>query len=85
MKRLLEMLMFENGGLSLTRTISVLFVLLFIGVTIYLVFFDFRWDHYETLATMAAGGGPMTQVANKYINSKYNSEVGSYKERTGAE
>ena len=79
------MLMYENGELSLTRTISVLFVLLFIGVTIYLVFFDFRWDHYETLATMAAGGGPMTQVANKFINSKYNSEIGTYQERKGAE
>ena len=78
------MLMYENGGLSLTRTISVLFVLLFIGVTIYLVFFDFRWDHYETLATMAAGGGPITQVANKFINSKYNTGIGTY-ERKGAE
>nr|DAU41900.1 MAG TPA: hypothetical protein [Caudoviricetes sp.] len=79
------MMMFENGGLSLTRVISLLFVLLFIGVTIYLVFFDFRWDHYETLATMAAGGGPMTQVANKFINSKYNSGIGTYEERKGAE
>nr|DAP50677.1 MAG TPA: hypothetical protein [Caudoviricetes sp.] len=78
-------MMFENGGLSLTRVISLLFVLLFIGVTIYLVFFDFRWDHYETLATMAAGGGPMTQVANKFINSKYNSGIGTYEERKGAE
>lgn len=85
MKRLFEMMMFENGGLSLTRVISLLFVLLFIGVTIYLVFFDFRWDHYETLATMAAGGGPMTQVANKFINSKYNSGIGTYEERKGAE
>ena len=76
--------MYENGELSLTRTISVLFVLLFVGVTIYLVFFDFRWDHYETLATMAAGGGPMTQVANKFINSKYNTDIGTY-ERKGAE
>ena len=84
MKHILEMLMYENGELSLTRTISVLFVLLFIGVTIYLVFFDFRWDHYETLATMAAGGGPMTQVANKFINSKYNTDIGTY-ERKGAE
>jgi uncharacterized protein (UPF0333 family) len=84
LKRILEMLMYENGGLSLTRTISVLFVLLFVGVTIYLVFFDFRWDHYETLATMAAGGGPMTQVANKFINSKYNTDIGTY-ERKGAE
>lgn len=79
------MMMFENGGLSLTRVISLLFVLLFIGVTIYLVFFDFRWDHYETLATMAAGGGPMTQVANKFINSKYNTDRGTYEERKGAE
>ena len=85
MKRILEMLMYENGELSLTRTISVLFVLLFIGVTIYLVFFDFRWDHYETLATMAAGGGPMTQVANKFINSKYNTDIGTYERRKGAE
>jgi len=85
LKRILEMLMYENGELSLTRTISILFVLLFIGVTIYLVFFDFRWDHYETLATMAAGGGPMTQVANKFINSKYNSDIGTYEGRKGAE
>lgn len=85
MKRLFEMMMFENGSLSLTRVISLLFVLLFIGVTVYLVFFDFRWDHYETLATMAAGGGPMTQVANKFINSKYNSGIGTYEERKGAE
>ena len=85
MRRILEMLMYENGELSLTRAISVLFVLLFVGVTIYLVFFDFRWDHYETLATMAAGGGPMTQVANKFINSKYNTDIGTYEERKGAE
>ena len=78
--------MYENGGLSLTRTnfLSCLYCY-FIGVTIYLVFFDARWDHYETLATMAAGGGPMTQVANKLINSKYNSGIGTYEERKGAE
>ena len=77
--------MYENGGLSLTRTISVLFVLLLLALQFTLVFFDARWDHYETLATMAAGGGPMTQVANKLINSKYNSGIGTYEERKGAE
>ena len=85
MRELLKMLFFENGGLSLTRTIAAVFVLLFVFVTIYLVVFDMSWQHFETLATMAAGGGPATQVANKLINSTYNSAQGSYEQKRGVE
>lgn len=79
------MLLYENGVLSLTRVIAVIFVLLFVGVTIFLVCFDMTWGHFETLAAMATGGGPVTQIANKFINSKYNSEQGTYRQREGAE
>jgi len=58
MKHILQMLLYENGGLSLTRVIAVIFVLLFVGVTIFLVCFDMTWGHFETLAAMATGGGP---------------------------
>ena len=81
MKHILQMLLYENGGLSLTRVIALTFVLLFVFVTL----FDMTWGHFETLAAMATGGGPATQIANKLINSKYNSELGSYKQREGAE
>lgn len=85
MKHIFQMLLYENGGLSLTRVIALTFVLLFVFVTVFLVYFDMTWGHFETLAAMATGGGPATQIANKFINSKYNSELGTYKQREGAE
>ena len=30
------------------------------------------WGNYETFATMTGGGSAATQIANKLINSKYN-------------
>lgn len=85
MTKLFRMMLFENGQLSYTRVISFSLLLLLIGVTLYLVITGHNWQHYETLASLTGGGSAVTQVANKFINSKYNSEVGSYKEKNDAE
>nr|DAT35698.1 MAG TPA: Protein of unknown function (DUF2644) [Caudoviricetes sp.] len=85
MTKLFIMMLFENGQLSYTRVISFSLLLLLIGVTLYLVATGHNWQHYETLASLTGGGSAATQIANKFINSKYNSEVGSYKEKNDAE
>ena len=85
MTKLFRMMLFENGQLSYTRVISFSLLLLLIGVTLYLVTTGHNWQHYETLASLTGGGSAATQIANKFINSKYNSEVGSYKEKNDAE
>lgn len=85
MTKVFKMMLFENEQLSYTRVISFSLLLLLIGVTLYLVITGHNWQHYETLASLAGGGSAVTQVANKFINSKYNSEVGSYKEKNDAE
>ena len=85
MTKMFKMMLFENGQLSYTRVISFSLLLLLIGVTLYLVATDHNWQHYETLASLTGGGSAATQIANKFINSKYNSEVGSYKEKNDAE
>ncbi len=46
MKHVIQMLLYENGGLSLTRTIALIFVLLFVFVTIFLVYFDMTWGAF---------------------------------------
>ncbi len=42
-------------------------------------------DHYDTLASLSGGGSAATQIANKFINSKYNSAQGTYQEKNDAE
>jgi hypothetical protein len=66
-------MLYENGQLSFTRFITLLFILLFVGVTIYLVATGKTWSHYSEFSTMTAGGGAVTQIMNKFVNSKYNS------------
>lgn len=75
-----EMLLCENGALSLTRVLAVAGWLAFLGVSFYLVWRGASWENYETFASLTAGGGAATQIANKFINSKYNSMPGSYRE-----
>lgn len=75
-----EMLLYENGTLSLTRLLAVTGWLAFLGVSFYLVWRGVSWDNYETFASLTAGGGAATQIANKFINSKYNSRLGSYQQ-----
>lgn len=73
-----EMLMYEDGELSLTRTLAVVGWLAFLAVSAYLVIDHVAWSNYDTFASLTGGGGAATQVANKLINSKYNTEKGSY-------
>ena len=76
----LRMLFYENNELSLTRCLAVSGWLAFLAVTIYLIYEKQTWAHYDTFASLTGGGGTATQVVNKFINSKYNSQPGSYKE-----
>lgn len=74
-------LFYEDGSPSLTRTLAVLYFVLFAGVSIYLVLTKISWGSYETFATLAGGGGAAAQIGNKFINSKYNSGAGTFKEQ----
>lgn len=76
-----RMLLYENGELSLTRVITVIAWAAFLGVSFYLVWTAQAWANYDTFAFMTGGGGATTQVVNKFINSKYNSALGSYQQR----
>lgn len=78
----IKMLLYENEQLSLTRTLAIVGWLAFLLVSFYLVWRGTGWQNYETFASLTGGGGAATQVANKFINSKYNSVPGSYKENT---
>lgn len=71
-------LLTENGSFSLTRVLTLLYFLLFAGVTIYLVVMQQTWGSYDVFAAFAGGSGVAAQVSNKYINSKYNTAPGRF-------
>lgn len=75
-KKFLTDLFYEGGNPSLTRVMSAFLILLFAGVSLYLVIKSQSWQHYEVFATVTAGGGALTQVANKVNNSINNSPKG---------
>lgn len=77
----LKMLLYENNELSLTRCITVIAWAAFLAVSFYLVYTAQSWGNYDTFAFLTGGGGATTQVVNKFINSKYNSALGSYQQR----
>lgn len=66
----------ENGVYSLTRVIVALNYVLFIIGTAYLILTGTTWGNYEVFCVVTATGGAATQIANKFLNSKYNSEIG---------
>lgn len=74
----LKMLLYENGELSLTRVLAVVGWAAFLSVSFYLVYTAQSWGNYDTFATLTGGGGGAIQVANKLINSKFNSLPGGY-------
>lgn len=78
MKRFFQALFYENGSVSLTRAIAGVGLLAFLVVSFYLAFTGLHWDDYGTFASYTGGGGTVTQLANKFINSKYNSPQGGY-------
>lgn len=79
--RLIHKLIYESGTPSLTRTIAVMGFIFFIVVSLYLVIRNMTWGNYETFATITGGGGAATQVANKLINSKFNTPIGTYNKK----
>lgn len=66
----------EKGEYSLTRILAVVGFLSFLIGSIYLIYKGQTWGNYETFATWTGGGGAATQVANKFINSRYNTQLG---------
>ena len=66
----------ENGVYSLTRVIVALNYVLFIVGTAYLIITGQTWGNYDTFCVVTATGGSATQLVNKFINSKYNTEIG---------
>lgn len=74
---MLKELLYESGELSLTRSLALAGFLAFLVGSFYLMWRGATWGNYETFATMTGGGGMATQIANKLINSKYNSEQGT--------
>nr|DAG49965.1 MAG TPA: hypothetical protein [Bacteriophage sp.] len=78
MHHIIRMLLYENGELSLTRVIAASGWIAFLVVSFYLAYFNINWDLYYPFATVTGGGGPVTQLTNKFINSKLNTPRGSY-------
>lgn len=78
--KFLKMLMYENNELSLTRSLAIAGWVAFLAVSVYLVLEHQYWQNYDTFASITGGGGGAIQVANKLINSKYNSRSGGYGE-----
>jgi hypothetical protein len=76
MKNFLIGLFYENGSPSRTGLTSVLLVILYIVVSLYLVFTHNTWEHYEVFSYVTTGGGLGGLVGNKLINSKLSSPVG---------
>ena len=74
--KIIKALLYENGNLSLTRSLAIAGFLVFCIGSFYLMWRGLTWGNYETFATTAGGGGLATQVANKFLNSKYNSPGG---------
>ena len=66
----------EADQTSLSRVISVGLIILFIIVSIYLVVSGKTWGNYSDFAYVTVLGGTGAQMANKFINSKYNTKQG---------
>lgn len=77
---LLKMILFEDNQLSLTRVVTVVGLLAFLIVSFYLVFTGKVWGNYDTFAVLTSGGSAGNQLVNKFINSKYNSGMGTYRQ-----
>lgn len=75
---LIKQLFYEDGGFSLTRLIAFLGYLTFMIGSLYLLINNIDWGGYPVFATYTGAVGAAVQTTNKFINSKYNSPVGSY-------
>lgn len=75
---ILDQLLYENGELSLTRCLSCLGYIVFIIGSAYLLLNHLDWRSYDVFAAYTGGAGLGLQFGNKFINSKYNSPIGSF-------
>ena len=75
---LIRQLFYEDNTFSLTRLIAFLGYLTFMIGSFYLLLNNIDWGGYPVFATYTGAVGAAVQTTNKYINSKYNSPVGSY-------
>jgi len=75
---LCKQLFYEDNMFSLTRLIAFLGYLTFMIGSFYLLLNNIDWGGYPVFATYTGAVGAAVQTTNKYINSKYNSPVGSY-------
>lgn len=66
----------ENGSWSFTRIIAAVGYLAFIIGSAYLMIKNIHWQDYDTFAELTGGGGMATQLVNKLMNSKYNTDEG---------
>lgn len=66
----------ENGVYSFTRLLATVGYVTFIIGSFYLMYKGVTWGNYETFAIMTGGGGAVTQMVNKFINSKFNTGAG---------
>ena len=66
----------ENNIYSFTRILAAVGVVAFLLGSAYLIITCQTWGNYETFATMTGGGSAATQIANKLINSKFNTPQG---------
>lgn len=71
---MLEMLK-EDGVFSLTRVLPTIGYLAFIVTSVYMIVTGKTWEHYTEWAA-GTGGSVLVQLANKFINSKYNNPSG---------
>ncbi len=83
LSRIAKSLLYEAGQLSLTRVLTIASFALFAAGTGYLLLSAQTWQHYDTFATLTAGGGLATQLGNKIVNSRYNSDQGQFPDKQG--
>lgn len=66
----------ENNVYSFTRILAAAGFAAFIIVSFYLAYTGKAFQYYDTFASLTGGGGAATQIANKLINSKFNTPQG---------
>lgn len=66
----------ENNEYSLTRCLAVVGFMAFLIASAYLMYTGTNWNGYDTFAGLTGGGGAATQLVNKFINGKYNTDPG---------
>lgn len=71
----------EGDFISLTRVLTTLGYITFLGLSLYLGLTGKIWGNYGEFA-FATGGAILVQLGNKYVNSKYNTPQGELGKKT---